>query len=524
MSDKEKDFAEKEESFEEIFSSLREKYNLQPFGSDEKPVQEEEKVFYNPAEDSEIEDFFKSREEDYTALYEEVDAKMAGVDDVALQKEAEVFNLEFKKDKTFEGAAPENIVYEDISSGRDDETYEDISSDSGEAAEEVEEKEEIYNEPDDLPVTVRLPVDEEPVTVALTLPADGGIPEDIPMNKEQEHKELTPAEKAKEILEAPEEKTEDVPEEKPAKKKATAGDIIRKIILVISIIALLGSAAWLVNDYFIQPYLIEKRNSEFASIIDGENSDPGKVAEKLENLNSEDKALTFGKLKKINSDFNSWLVFPGADISLPVVQYKDNSKYLRKSFDGKYSVGGTAFIDCYNGAPYSDRNTVIYGHHMRDGSMFGLIKRYKSADAFKKNPLIYVYTENESYVYKIYGVFLSNANVADDNGYVFGYTFKNVSTEDNFAAFMEEVRLRSYYNTGVDYQEGDKILTLSTCDKTEMKNGRLVVVARLLREGESKEVDTSLVRKNNNQKFPEAWYVRQKKTNPYKDSARWFAQ
>ena len=86
MSDKEKELPQ-EESFEDIFSSLREKYNLEPFGSDEKPAQEKEKVFYNPQEDSEIDDFFKSREEDYVALYEEVDAKMAGVDDEALQKE-----------------------------------------------------------------------------------------------------------------------------------------------------------------------------------------------------------------------------------------------------------------------------------------------------------------------------------------------------------------------------------------------------------------------------------------------------
>ncbi len=513
MSEKEKDFAEKEESFEEIFSNLREKYNLQPFGSDEKPVQEEEKVFYNPAEDSEIEDFFKSREEDYTALYEEVDAKMAGVDDEALQKEAEVFNLEFKKDKALEESSPENIVYEDISSGRyDEETEEETTED------EVEAKEDISDESDDQPATVMLTLDDEPATVALTPPADGGIPEDISVDKV--NTESTDAQKAKEILETSEEPQQDV----PVKKKNSAGDVIRKIIFVISIIALIGSAAWLINDYFIQPYLIEKRNNEIADVIDAETEDPNKVIEKLDNLKGEEKALTFEKLKKMNPDFNSWIVFPGADISLPVVKCKDNSKYLRKSFDGKYSVGGTAFIDCYNGAPFSDRNTVIYGHHMRDGSMFGKIKNYKKEEAFKKNPLIYVYTENESYVYKIYGVFLSNANVKDDNGYVFGYTFKNVSTEENFAAFMEEVRLRSYYNTGVEYEAGDKILTLSTCDKTEMKNGRLVVVARLLREGESKEIDTTLVRKNNNQKFPEAWYARNKRTNPYKDSAKWYAQ
>ena len=89
---------------------------------------------------------------------------------------------------------------------------------------------------------------------------------------------------------------------------------------------------------------------------------------------------------------------------------------------------------------------------------------------------------------------------------------------------MEEVKLRSFYNTGVDFCEGDKIITLSTCDRTVMKNGRLVIIGRLVRENEEVDVDTSIATVNNKQKFPAGWYEKKKQKNPYEDSIKWIAQ
>ena len=470
MSDKEKDIQGEEETFEDIFSSLREKYNLEPFGSEEskqEPV-EEEKVFYNPTEDSEIDDFFKEAEEGYTTLYEEVDAKIAGVDDEALKHEAEVLGVNFETPEEKETTEEEPQEFEDIYSNSEDEAEEEVAAP---VAEEVA---------------------EEPVN----------------------------------------EVTEDFPEEEPKKKKSSflpeksdsTGEKIRKIVFIVSILALLVSAGWLINDYLVQPYLISKQNQEVATLIDNSETTPEQVIEKLNNLDEEEKTVTFESLRKSNKDFKAWIAVPGANISLPVVQTTNNDKYLNTGFNGKWLSGGTAFIDYLNKAPFSDMNTVIYGHNMRDGSMFGSIKNYKNINTFKKNPLIYVYTENETYVYKIYSVFLSSAVKTDDNGYVFGYNFINLSSEENFASFMQEVKLRSYYDTGVDYQSGDKILTLSTCDRTVMKNGRLVVVARLVRENEEAEVDTSIVSVNTKQKFPAGWYEKKNQKNPYENAVKWIAQ
>lgn len=478
MSDKEKEIQENNESFEDIFSSIREKYNLDPFNNEEKPkVEEEEKVFYNPEEDNEIEDFFKSREEGYNALYEEVDAKLAGVDDKVLQKEAEVFNIEFKKEinKSTEENVPQN--FEDVYSKSDEPEEENIVDD-------VQEEQEVAVD--------SLKINDEVVEAELADEITVGY-DDFSVNKK-------------------------------SKKKKGTGEIIRKIVFTISIIALVGSIAWLVNDYFIQPYLIEKENKEIENIImNKEDATPEEVVERLNTISAEEKAVTFASLKDINQDFKAWIVVPGADISLAVVQGKNNDKYLNTGFKGKWSSGGTAFIDYQNKAPFSDTNTIIYGHSMRDGSMFGSIKNYKNIDTFKKNPYIYIYTENQNYVYKIYSVFLTNAKKTDDNGYVLAYTFKNLSTNANFEAYMEEIKLRSYYDTGVDYQAGDKIITLSTCDRTDIKDGRLVIVGRLVRENEDPDVNTSLAKVNNNQKFPAAWYEKKKRTNPYVNAPKWYA-
>lgn len=491
MSDNEKKNLGDDETFEDIFSSLREKYNLEPFGGTEEKKEEkkeeDKETFYDPAADSEIDDFFKEAEEGYAALYEEVDAKIEGVDEDALRHEAEVLGVEFGAE-----AAPEKKDEE----AEEPQEYEDIYSDSGDLPEVYED---IYSDSGE----------EDETADAEAAPA---VPVDQPQT---------------------EEKTEEDFEEEPKKKKGSlfpkksdsTGEKIRKIVFLISIIALIASLAWLVNDYVIQPYLIKQQNEQISElIVDSTDAEPEKIVEKLNNLDDEEKAVTFETLKEQNKDFRAWLAVPGANISLPVVQAKNNDKYLNTGFNGKWLSGGTAFLDCNNKAAFSDMNTVIYGHNMRDGSMFGSIKNYKKLETFKKNPLIYVYTENKNYVYKIYSVFLTSAVKSDDNGYVFAYNFINLSSGENFASFMEELKMRSYYDTGVDYQEGDKLLTLSTCDRTVMKNGRLVIVARLVRENEEESVDTAKAVVNSKQKFPAGWYEKKKQSNPYENAVKWIAQ
>lgn len=116
-------------------------------------------------------------------------------------------------------------------------------------------------------------------------------------------------------------------------------------------------------------------------------------------------------------------------------------------------------------------------------------------DGFKRNPVIEYNTLYADYQWKVYAVFLTNSKAEHDNGYIFNYIFTNLSSDDKFKEYISEIDQRKLYSTGVDIRPDDKILTLSTCNY-DWDEQRLVVVARLVREGEDASVDTSLAKKN----------------------------
>lgn len=307
---------------------------------------------------------------------------------------------------------------------------------------------------------------------------------------------------------------------KKTNKKKQKRDVKTTLLYIVSLIAVIGSLLYLGNEYILQPYLTDKQNNELSGII-SEDTEPEKVVENLDNIENAEKIKKFNRLKEINSDFLAWLVVPGGNVNLPVVQTTDNDKYMKAGFNKQWLFAGTTFVDYQNDRPFEDRNTVLYAHNMRDGTMFGDLKNYKEIDTFKKNPLIHVYTEEKDYTYKIFAVFVVSADASEDNGNIYGYRFKNLSTSDSFAAYMEDIKTRSFYDTGVDYQKNDKIITLSTCDKTVLKEGRLVIVGRLIREGESEFVDTSKAKINTMQRYPAAWYSKKRIENPYENAPYW---
>ena len=103
---------------------------------------------------------------------------------------------------------------------------------------------------------------------------------------------------------------------------------------------------------------------------------------------------------------------------------------------------------------------------------------------------------------------------------MFKYYFTTLSTPERYASYLSELSQRSLYDTGVDVLPTDKILTLSTCSH-EFENARFVVVARLVRKGESPTVDVSRASVNENPRYPQAYYDKKNKTNPYSDAYRW---
>lgn len=298
---------------------------------------------------------------------------------------------------------------------------------------------------------------------------------------------------------------------KEVKKSAT--ELARKIILGIAIIILVGTSAYLINTFIVEPFK-HHQNGDDTTVTDEDNTNTTK-------LDGSDIAIQskYSALLKINPDFVGKLYIEAIEeTGYNVVQAEDNNKYLNLGFKGETTRYGTLFVDYRNNIKDFNTNTIIYGHNMRDGSQLGSLTIYEDIENYKAYPTIEFNTIYSNYKWKVFAAFISNGEKAQDNGYAFPYLTTNFPSERSFLQFIDEVKARSYYtNDAVDIKPGDKILTLSTCD-TVFEDARFVVMARLVRDGESAEVDTSKAKVNKNQRFPQAWYDAKGKKNPFKNA------
>ena len=311
------------------------------------------------------------------------------------------------------------------------------------------------------------------------------------------------------------------------KKSGGAAEVVRKIILSISIITIVVCVGMLVNVYVIEPYRFKTENDKMASEMsqnisthsDATVNDAQNTAPDVDY--PEGMLAKYASLYAANDDLRGWISIPGFEINLPIAQGTNNKYYLKKDIYGKYTRYGVPFFD-YRMTDFHNlhKNTVIYGHNMRhDDLIFGMLENYREINGFRQAPVIECNTIYGDFTWFVYAVFISNAEKEDDNGYVFPYNFIDLD-EGNFMRYLEQVDARKLYTTGVDITPSDKILTLSTC-AYDFDDARLVVVARQRREGESIAVDTSKAYKNEDPRYPQAWYDAYGKTNTHASDPIW---
>ncbi len=327
--------------------------------------------------------------------------------------------------------------------------------------------------------------------------------------------------------------SEDDKKDKKSKKESgnkssgSAAEVVRKIILSISIITIVVCLAMLANVYIIEPYRFKSDADKIATEM-SQNINTHSDATVNDAQNStpdvdypEGMLAKYASLYAANDDLKGWISIPGFEINLPVAQGKDNSYYLKKDIYGKYTRYGVPYFDYrMDNFKTLHRNSVIYGHNMRhDDLIFGMLENYRDISGFRQAPVIECNTIYGDHTWFVYAVFISNANAEDDNGYVFPYNFIDIS-DAKFESYIKEIDKRKFYTTGVDIAVTDKILTLSTC-AYDFDDARLVVVARERREGESIAIDTSKAYKNDDPKFPQAYYDAYGKTNTHANEPRW---
>lgn len=178
--------------------------------------------------------------------------------------------------------------------------------------------------------------------------------------------------------------------------------------------------------------------------------------ERNENFWYEDVTIRLSDMQELNEDVIGWIRFDNIEIlSYPVLFSGDDEKYLRTDLYGRASTGGCIFMEGACNPDFEDCHTILYGHNMRDLSMFGSLKKYKTEDFYEENQYFTIYTNEMAYRYQIF----SYRDVPETSEiYTVGF-----APDDEFQSFINELARHTYQNTGVPVKKDDKVLTLSTC-------------------------------------------------------------
>ena len=306
----------------------------------------------------------------------------------------------------------------------------------------------------------------------------------------------------------------------PSKNDSTF-EIFRKVLFLVSMVVVIVCLGIIGNTYLLQPYIERQREAKIGDLMqDGVNdADSFKAAYGDKELPSGAR-YNLAQFYAQNPDFYGYLEIPGTSISTPVVQGKDNKEYLHKNFFGDSTKYGCPFVNYQNTYAALDYNTSIFGHNMEyDKLVFGDLENYRTISGFQKAPLIHLETMYADYYFKVYAVFLTDS-AYDSTGWYFDYIFTQLKDEAECREYIAELDARKLYATGVDIQPSDKLLTLSTCSY-DFSTERLVVVGRLVREGESHDVDVSKAVANKSPRYPDKFYQKKGASNPYAKAAKW---
>ncbi len=280
--------------------------------------------------------------------------------------------------------------------------------------------------------------------------------------------------------------------------------VVTKLVFLVCTAAFVVSG-WLLADYYIKDFMVNEEYSSIKSLM-GENgsavSSDLPPAEELLPLPAGYREQ-FSALYQINQKICGWLKIDGTGIDYPVVQAADNDYYLHHTFYDGYSSAGAPFLDC--SCDFSvdsmSENLIVYGHNLNSGRMFHDLVRYKDVAYYKEHPVVSFNTVYADYDWKILGLFFTNADMGLDDSFAY-HTWYGSKSEAEFFSQLNKAMQRSFFTTGVDVRSGDRLLMLSTCDNS-FDDSRLVLLARMVRPGESAQVDVSAARANSSQYLPQ---------------------
>lgn len=228
-------------------------------------------------------------------------------------------------------------------------------------------------------------------------------------------------------------------------------------VIIAALITVIGFSAWQIGKILWEYHVGTSAYEEVQRLAGGGAQE------------SEGK-IDFDALKKKNKDVKAWLYSADTPINYPVVQGEDNQYYLYRMFNGEYNGKGSLFIDYRCENPFRDFNTVIYGHRMKDGSMFHDLIEYRDADYYQKHKTMELTTPEREYELQIFAVVTISA---DSDLYRFSF-----SSNSEKQTYLDQVTAASEVDMGVPVSPEDRIVMMSTCTY-EYDDARLVVYGRL---------------------------------------------
>ena len=221
---------------------------------------------------------------------------------------------------------------------------------------------------------------------------------------------------------------------------------------------------------------VERTAEEIYQDLGSGDSEPDYVeSEDLElsalGIKVPDKELDWDLMKKTNGDIYAWIYIPGTNVDYPVVQHpEDNGYYLNHNLDGSDGYPGCIFTENYNTKDFKDKNTVIYGHDMNDGTMFDTLHDYGDEAFFQENRYVYIYLPEKVLVYDIFAAYESSAeHILSSHNFI-----NDVRYQEYLDGVFQMRSMGAHFREGVEVGVQNHIITLSTCVDLKPDNRYLV--------------------------------------------------
>ncbi len=302
---------------------------------------------------------------------------------------------------------------------------------------------------------------------------------------------------------------------KNKKRKRTAGDFIRGVILIVALAVFLFSGYQLyliyseykegTDDYDrirdsvfrVETKAWTQENEEADGQTPAEDQNQGQDNQGSADVSADDGGMRviakegpltingislgmllgsqyqcdFDALYAMNSEVVGWIRIEDTNINYPMVQTTDNEKYLRLTLDGKWNNAGTIFADYRVADPFISENTIIHGHNQRNKAMFHDLTLYLDQEFWESHPYVTVLTPEKNYLYQIYSCYQS-PNVSKTYNCEF-------SSPEQYQQYLDYTVSQALYDTGISVSSSDRIVTLSTCNN-DWDDTRMVVHAKLI--------------------------------------------